>query len=59
MDDRKMPPSPADQANRELFLSPDTIGDSEESPLLEQAHKNVMETDYGQEAERDAETRKD
>jgi hypothetical protein len=32
-----------DEMNRELFIAPSLIGDSEDDPLLDQAIKNVQE----------------
>jgi hypothetical protein len=49
-----------DEMVRELFLNPATAGDGDESPLLEQARKNVeeqtldnLEHDRARRAERD------
>ena len=50
---RKLPRTGADEANTFRHVSPTTQGDSEESPLLEQAHRNVEETDYADEAAKD------
>lgn len=36
-------PDAGDEMNRELYLAPSLIGDSEDSPLLDQAADNVAE----------------
>lgn len=36
-------PDAGDEMNRELFMNPSIIGDSMESPLLDQARENVEE----------------
>jgi len=51
--ERTLPRTPADEANAFRHVSPSTEGDSERSPLLEQAHRNVAETDYADEAAKD------
>lgn len=52
---RKLPRTGADEANTFRHVSPTTSGDSGDSPLLEQAHRNVTETDYADEAAKDNE----
>ena len=51
--DRKLPRTAADEANAFRHVSPSTEGDSEVDPLLEQAHRNVEQTDYVDEAAKD------
>ena len=49
----KLPSTGAEVANRDLFLSPSTIGDSDETPLLDRARENIASTDYAEEAAKD------
>lgn len=51
-------PSVANEINRGLYLNPTTIGDLEDSPLLDQARKNIANTDYADEATKDDDFRR-